>query len=86
MSICTVAEVLATHSTYLLSLNLGKEPIPYTNDQGATAAVHPFQLHGMPLFASAQICTIDINYGPSHTLRITENLMMWIFQSRLKES
>ena len=47
------------HSFYLLSLNLGKEPIPYTNDQGSTVAVHPFQPHGMPLFASAQICTID---------------------------
>ena len=36
------------------------------NDQGATAALHPFQLHAIPLFASAQNCTININYGPSH--------------------
>jgi len=45
---------------YLLSLDLGKEPIHCTNDHDATAALHPFQPHGMPLFASTWNCTINI--------------------------
>ena len=62
-----VADVLATRSTSSPS-TWEKNPstVQNTNDLGGTAALHPFHPHDIPLFASAQNCTININYGPSH--------------------
>ena len=62
-----VAKVLATRSTSSPSTwERNLSTVQNANDQGATAALHPFQPPGIPLFASAQNCTINVNYGPSH--------------------
>ena len=66
-----VSRVLATRSTSSPLTWEKENPSAVGSAQGTSTAPStsgsfpPFQPHSMPLFGSAQNCTININYGPS---------------------